>query len=108
MIRQHDKMLWLDGARGIYVPRDFATSFTDRAKSVSNVDDEQWEVLEAGPDHQSYWDVWDEVLSNAVVTDTTGQRYHLLQDGDLWLIPVGMVWSEELDDYVWPTTKEKR
>jgi hypothetical protein len=30
----------------------------------------------------------------------------LHQDGDLWLIPVGMEWSDEQDAYVWPEDNE--
>ena len=45
-------LLWLLDARGIYIPRDFATSFADRSKSVSGVDAEQWAILENGPDEE--------------------------------------------------------
>ena len=47
-----DKQFWLSDARGIYIPRDFAQSFADRTKHVQGVDDEEWAVLDAGPDHE--------------------------------------------------------
>lgn len=95
-----DTMLWLSDARGIYIPRDFATSFKDRSASVANVTDEEWRVLEAGPDHEDYWEVWSDVEQNTVVTDEHGVKYRLYQNGDLWLIPDCMIWSDEQEWFV--------
>lgn len=81
-----DAILLQDGARGIYLPRDFAT-MCDRA-CVSGVDPEAWSILADGPDHDLYWDAWDEVLNSATLTDFNGKRYCLWQDGDLWATPI--------------------
>jgi hypothetical protein len=97
-----DMLLWLSDARGVYIPRDFANCFTERAKVVSGVNDDNWEILEAGPEHELYWEAWTEVLDRAIVTSETGVKYRLHQDGDLWLIPEGMEWSDEQDTFVWP------
>jgi hypothetical protein len=97
-----ETLLWLSDARGIYIPRDFANSFTDRAKHVAGVADDNWTILEAGPDHEHYWEAWDVVLTNATVTDNNGHTYTLHQDGDLWLIPDGMEWNHETENYQWP------
>ena len=42
----------------------------------------------------------------AIITDGNDGTYHLWQNGDLWLIPTGMEWSDEADDWVWPTEEE--
>jgi hypothetical protein len=103
VITKPDKLLWLNDARGVYIPRDFATSLTDRAKHVTGVNDEQWAILEAGPhNNESYWDTWDDVLRDAVVTDDNGVKYTLYQEGDLWLIPEGMEWDDRSEGYRWP------
>lgn len=34
MTQKPDMLLWLSDARGQYIPRDFATSFLDRARHV--------------------------------------------------------------------------
>ena len=102
-----DMMLWLDDHRGIYIPRDFANSFIDRAKSVSGVSAEEWAVLEDGPDHEWYWDTWNDVEQNAIVTDEDGVKYRPHQDGALWLIPEGMEYSEKTDTYEWPAEEEQ-
>lgn len=88
-------MLWLSDNRGVYIPRDFATSFKDRAKNVKGVSDADWAILEAGPEHEEYWDAWSSVLDNATVTDDHGREYTLHQDGDLWLVPLEWVWDED-------------
>jgi hypothetical protein len=96
-----EPMLWLSDARGIYIPRDFATSFADRSKSVIGVSPEDWEALEAGPDHEWYWETWADVCDSAIVTDEKGVKYRIHQDGDCWLIPADMVWSDETEFFVW-------
>ena len=98
--------LWLNGARGVYIPRDFANSFKDRDTCVTGVSAEDWRILEEGPDHPLYWEAWNDLLfrGDVLVTDSNGQQYFPYQDDDLWLwvIPVGMEWDEEQDCYVWP------
>lgn len=107
-ISRPEPMFWLSDARGIYIPRDFASSFIDRDKHVSGVDADDWAVLEAGPDHELYWDVWTGILDyqNVTITNVVGQKYFPHQDGDLWLIPEGMVWDGENDIWTWPEDLE--
>ena len=102
MTTQPQPLLWLSDSRGIYIPRDFARSFADRAKSVDGVSAEDWAILEAGPDHEFYWETWDDVLSDAIITDENGIMYHVHQDGDCWLVPKGMEWNDEGYGWQWP------
>jgi hypothetical protein len=95
-------MLWLSENRGQYIPQDFAASFADRDRDVSGVAAEDWAILDAGPDHEWYWDAWDDVSTNAVITDDSGNRYYIHQDGDCWLVPFGMTWDDEEDAFTWP------
>ena len=106
MTSKPDMMLWLEGLRGVYIPCDFANSFVNRAKNVSGVSDEDWAILEAGPDHEWYWDTWSDVCNSAVVTDEHGVKFRVHQDGDCWLIPEGMEYNEENDTYEWPNEDE--
>ena len=86
--------LYLCDSRGIYIPQNFIEfTYEDCIDGVSS-----WvkEVLAIGPEHEGYWDAWDECLSSCVVTSKDdGVKYTLWQDGDLWLIPVGAEWPEE-------------
>jgi hypothetical protein len=36
------------------------------------VSDKDWAILEAGPDHELYWDTWSEVEHNVIVTSDEG------------------------------------
>lgn len=101
MQKHLEPLLWLSDARGVYIPRDFATSFADRSKAVANVTDEQWAILET-PEHDEYWDVWNEVTDSAIVTDENGNRFTVWQNGDCWLIPEGMIWDDATEFYIWP------
>ena len=81
--------LFSDSAKGIYIPQHFAESaIRDKFKYI---DKEQWGILESGPETEHYWDVWDDVLSNAE-TDCGGVLH---QDGDLWI-----VWSQNAIDAI--------
>lgn len=85
-------LLLVSEQRGQYVPQRFAHDVDrDRVRGVSS---EDWEILEFGPDHEHYWDVWDHVLTNATLVDPSGLAHYLWQDGDLWAVPVGAEDSE--------------
>jgi hypothetical protein len=96
-------ILLITDAIGIYIPRNFATYFgEERSRYVSNITDEDWKILETGPDHEHYWDAWDGVCRDAVVKDLRGNKYLIYQDGDCWLIPIGMEWNDKTEQWIWP------
>lgn len=101
-----EPILFLSDARGVNIPKDFANAFEDRKASVSGVDESTWMILEAGPEDEGYWDAWDEVERDAIVTDLGGTQYRIHMDGDCWLIPMGMGWDEKTDWWVWLEEKE--
>lgn len=80
--------LLLDDHRGIYIPRDFAINFETKQWGV---DAEDVAILFAGPDHELYWETWDNVMRNAEYTDEKGRVWHLFQDGPLFAV----IYSEE-------------
>lgn len=79
-----------DGARGQYMPQ---VAFDLEAKGW-NRDDQNFllsrqdvGILETGPEHYEYWDLWDEILNDAVYVDESGDEWRLVQqDGDLFAI----------------------
>lgn len=75
--------LLFDSNRGQYIPQHFAAEI-DRTK-VEGVTAEQYAILEAGPDNESYWDVWTEVEDSAVLS-VDGKTGRLYQDGDVWIL----------------------
>jgi hypothetical protein len=82
--------LLLDGARGIYIPQNFAECFD---VSAWNVSDELRDILLAGPDHEHYWDAWEQVLDNAH-TSQYGEKWTLYQDGDLFAVADSHSWED--------------
>lgn len=78
--------LYLDSNRGVYIPQQFFE--ITKSNCVSGISEKNIEACKAGPDCEEYWEAWEEVLDNAVITDpVTEKRYMLWQDEDLWLIP---------------------
>lgn len=101
-----EPLLYLSERRGHYIPRDFAAD--TKRECIAGVSADDLDYLAAGPDGEHYWDVWTKVEDNATVTDPqSGTVYTLYQNGDLWLVPVGMDWSEELEFFVWPSDSEE-
>jgi len=76
----NQSVLYASDSRGIYIPQHFAESAC--WDQFEGWNEGQRDVLLSGPDHESYWDVWQEVLDN-VNTVCGGVLY---QDGDLWII----------------------
>lgn len=102
-----DMMLWLDDHRGIYIPRDFAKSFANRDKHVTGVSTKYWAILEAGPDHELYWDTWSSVCDTAIITDDNGHKFRVYQDGACGLVPEGMEWNDETESFDWPSEDDE-
>jgi len=75
-------MCLLDGARGIYIPQSFARWCSPASWHVGPND---VLILEAGPDHEDYWEAWDDVLRTAYYDDERG-HWTLEQDGDLFAV----------------------
>ena len=89
-------LLYLMDARGVYIPQNFAEH--TRRECVTNVTDSDWQCLLDGPtaENEWYWEAWNNVLSNARVTDPkSGTVYTVYQDGDCWLVPIDAVWQSE-------------
>lgn len=75
----------LDGARGIYIPQAWAQLYNPPAAAATDTDlMESWKLLQDdGPDHDLYWDAWDDVM-NAYTLDADG--FTLYQNGDLFML----------------------
>lgn len=86
--------LLLSDARGQYIPRDFA----EECAHWQGIDEDDLKIL-ADPDHEHYWEVWDDVLSNATFTDKDGHVWTLYQDGDCWAICDALMTLEEKKNF---------
>lgn len=95
--------LILSDARGVYIPRDFVTDKYNEIIVVHckawGIKDEDAEILASGPDHEYYWETWDDVLNYACYTDEEGNKYFLSQDGDLWAFCYDRMTDEEKSNF---------
>ena len=87
-------VLLFDSNRGIYIPKAFAESCDHWQNLPSDFGD-----LLDGPEAESYWDIWTEVLDNATYTDSAGNVWHLWQDGDLLAYCEALMSDEEYEDF---------
>lgn len=77
---KNEIVCYADSSRGIFIPQYFAETCADGW----NLKPEDREILLAGPEHDLYRDVWEDVLSYAEHTDEAGVVWRLYQDGDLF------------------------
>lgn len=96
-------ILILSDARGIYIPRDFVT---DAYNEIAEAHCDAWgikpedRIILQNPDHDFYWDAWNDVLGYAKFTDpSSGDIYRLHQDGDLWGICLEKMTDEEKQNF---------
>ena len=86
--------LLVSDSHGIYVPQRWAMYCQD----MDGVSAEDMEILKAGPDHEWYWDAWNDILSSAEYV-TEGNTYRLHQDGDLWAVCYEQMSDDEYRDF---------
>lgn len=80
----------LDGQHGIYIPQLFAKLYPEF------VNGEDKEILIAGPEHEQYWDAWDDVLNYAEWKDDEGNKWTLYQNDDLFAVREDFEWEDWL------------
>ena len=95
MIKIESVQLLLSDARGIYIPRDFAEGFDMDKWHVKTHDAE---ILK-NPEHEWYWETWDNVLNYAYYLDDNGNQFDLIQDGDLWAYCFDLMTDEEKQNF---------
>ncbi len=104
--REAKREILFDEASGVYIPRRFAreidrerctfdTKFGDNGPEQLS----DWAILEAGPDHEHYWEVWDDVLRDCELTMDDGTKVRLEQDGSVFYVEVGAELCEYEDKY---------
>ena len=72
--------LLVDSRHGVYCPQVFAET-VDR-DMFPTITENAWKILEAGPNHDEYWDVWaDDVEGQESIDGAI-----IYQDGDVWAV----------------------
>ncbi len=94
--REAKRGILFDEASGAYIPRRFAreidrerctfdTKFGDNGPNEPS----DWDILEAGPEHEHYWEVWEDVLRDCELTMDDGTKVRLEQDGSVFYVETG-------------------
>ena len=74
--------LLVNGAAGIYVPKEFVESYG--GIMVPGFADDMALLHDA--DGEFYWEAWESILSNGEIIGKSGHKWTLYQDSDLWAI----------------------
>lgn len=78
----------IDNHHGVYIPQIFAQRYRDSIENIEQVVEDVI-ILEQGPEHEEYWQAWENVLDNAILKGTDGKEYRLYQDSDLFIVAEG-------------------
>lgn len=89
------QVLLLDSHRGIYIPQNFAEMFN----YWQGISKEDKDILLYGPEHQDYWNVWDDVLCMAFYVDENENTWELHQDQDLWAVCTALMSEVEYSEF---------
>ncbi len=92
MSRESEWELLVPDAAGIYLPQEFIKGYIILDWEVDPVDAK---IIEAGPEHDDYWEAWDAIVAEARYEDDKGNVWELYQEGDLWAVPEDYDWEEE-------------
>lgn len=97
--------LQVTSAAGIYIPKQFIESREEwqLEQIKAQTSDGTIELLK-DPEHEHYWDAWDEVLQVVFITPD-GVKFWLHQDGDLWAVNMTKLetHSDECQEDFWET-----
>ncbi len=83
-MRKPNVEILCDSHHGIYIPSIMIQRLVDNG--WRNIPDDAVEILK-DPNHECYWETWQEVLDNAEWHDaSTSQVFKLHHDGDLFAV----------------------
>jgi hypothetical protein len=75
-------ILFADSSRGQYIPQFFAESVD--WNQLDNWNEDEREILLAGPDHEFYWETWESVMDKVQTVD--GGILVTGESGDLFIV----------------------
>lgn len=92
----------VDGSAGIYVPQLWAKSYKRGSWHGFNYVQDVKPLL-TGPEHEHYWECWEDIINTAYFVDEKGTVWTLYQDGDLFIVDQGKIdeWQDETGLNFW-------
>ena len=91
--------LLLSDSRGVYIPRDFTQEFKLEMFGFTNERIEYYKKELSNPwKNEHYWEVWEELINNAVLTQDE-KEFYLYQEGNLWLLCYDEMSEDEKENF---------
>jgi hypothetical protein len=90
LTKENPLELLVDSHHGQYVPQIFAE--TIKRELFPSITAEDWAIIEAGPDHESYWDAWHDIEMSAETSDGISLWS---SEGDLWAVNWSLIGNAE-------------
>ncbi len=86
-------VLIVDSHFGIYTPFYLAKYILSKSDEIAQklfdkISTKDLELLIEGPENESYWETYEDILNNSNI-DLNGTEYYLDCNEDLWLCPTG-------------------
>lgn len=98
--REAERGILFNSVGDLDVGERFARNMKGNGR-VENVSNEEYDILEAGPDHPLYSDTWQDVLNKAILTRDNGRQFTLYQDEHVFYLEKGAQHCDYLDnDYI--------
>lgn len=91
---EEDARLLLSDCHGIYIPQFYCQTLSEEEAEDSDISWEDVLICQAGPDEERYWEAWQQICDSAE-WEEDGERWNLLQNGDLWQVRADTVIPEE-------------
>jgi hypothetical protein len=93
----NEPQLLVSDAQGIYIAQIFCQQYR---QCITNADQlkEDIDICLVGPDHEFYWDAWENIIDNAELLDDNKEKMsigNLGDSGDLWAIPENYEYPED-------------
>ena len=86
--------LVLSDSYGIYIPQLWCADVTEADAKRLGLNWGDVKTCQAGPYGEWYWEAWQAILTDCVMTDDEGVTWRLYQDGDLWEVADGYEFPE--------------
>lgn len=89
-------ILLVSDRHGVYIPQAFLEMATADWVGIKAGDAM---IIGKGPEHEHYWEAWGAILDDASFTTPEGHKYHLYQDGDLWMYCDALMTDDEYQNF---------
>ena len=90
----------VDNHHGVYCPQTFIECYEEYFTGISkeSLKDEIADIKNGDPygeDSDIYWEAWDKILNECILTDDNGDLFKILQNQDVWALPEDMDYPDD-------------